>query len=113
MQERIDTAPDAARGGPPAAANAPGIKRPVVAYALWLIFLPLGVYGFYLRAWPRTLAFIAATALAAWLVRVSPVAGVAVFVAVLAAALYDLRWIPRRVEALNRHTQLERFQPRG
>lgn len=93
--------------------NAPGMKRPVVAYALWLIFLPLGVYGVYLQAWPRTLAFIAATALAAWLVRGSPLAGVTLFVAVLAVAVYDLRWIARRIEALNRRAQLERFQPRA
>ena len=91
--------------------GAPRTKRPVVAYALWLIFLPLGVYGLYLRAWPRTLAFFLATAFAAWLVRIAPLAGVAVFLGVLAAAVYDLRWIARRIEALNRHAQLEQFQP--
>lgn len=107
----IDARTDAATGDAPQGPHAPGMKRPVVAYALWLIFLPLGIYGFYLRAWPRALAFIVATAFAAWLVRASPAAGVAVFVAVFAAALYDLRWIARRIEALNRRAQLEKFQP--
>lgn len=99
-----------AHGAPPQS-HTRGRKRPAVAYALWLIFLPLGIYGFYLRAWPRALAFIAATAFAAWLVRISPAAGVALFVGVFAVALYDLRWIARRVEALNRRAELEKFEP--
>lgn len=95
----------------PSGRHSPGMKRPAVAYALWLIFLPLGIYGFYLRAWPRALTFIVVTAFAAWLGRVSPATGVALFVAIVAAAVYDLRWIARRIEALNRRAELERFQP--
>lgn len=107
----IDSRTDTLTPGAPQQSRVPGMKRPAVAYALWLIFLPLGIYAIYLRAWPRALAFIAATALAAWLVRVSPAAGVALFVGVFAVALYDLRWIARRVEALNRRAELEKFQP--
>ena len=91
--------------------HVPGMKRPVVAYALWLIFLPLGIYGFYLQAWPRAIAFIVATAFAAWLLQISMAASVAVFFAILAVAVYDLRWIARRIEALNRRAELEKFQP--
>lgn len=108
----IDAPADTLARGAEQGRHAPGMKRPTVAYALWLIFLPLGIYGFYLRAWPRALAFIVATAVAAWLVRASPTAGVALFVVIFLVALYDLRWIARRIEALNRRAELEKFQPR-
>jgi len=89
------------------------LRRPGVAYALWLVF-PLGLYNWYLRAPWRgvgyVLAALAAIALAyfvSWAMAAIVAGALALF------ALYDLYWIDRRIVALNKTIRMEVYLGTG
>jgi len=87
---------------------AAALRRPRTAYLLWLAF-PLGAHRAYLResrgAWSYRVASLLALACLALDWRASAaLAGV-----VLAAALYDLRWIGRRVTEVNKALRMRAY----
>lgn len=89
------------------------LRRPGIAYALWLAF-PLGLYNWYLRAPWRgagyALAVVAVIALA-YLVSWPMATILAGAIALL--ALYDLYWIDRRIVALNKAIRMEVYLGTG
>lgn len=83
------------------------LKRPGVAYGLWLAFFPLAAHAIYLRALPRAAAF--------WLLDLAVIlaygfgyrsGAVALGAVLIAAMLWDLRWIDRRLVALNKSIRM-------
>lgn len=89
------------------------LRRPGVAYALWLAF-PLGLYNWYLRApWRGAGFLLAATATIALARLVSwPIAAMLAGAMAL-LALYDLYWIDRRIVALNKAIRMEVYLGAG
>jgi len=87
---------------------AASLRRPATAYLLWLAF-PLGAHRAYLReprgAWAYRAASIAAIALLALDWRASAGLGAVL----VAAALYDLSWIRRRLTALNKELRMQAY----
>lgn len=91
------------------------LKKRYLAYILW-VFFPVGAHAAYLRAPRRALAYVLLSLLVvaawAWL----PIAAFWVLLGGLCVlALYDLRWIDRRLIALNKEIRMHIYlgQTRG
>jgi TM2 domain-containing membrane protein YozV len=85
------------------------LRRKRTAYLLWLLF-PLGAHRFYLAhargglAYAGALLVLVAAGVAGWTAAAWVLAG-----ALAAAALLDLRWIDRRVTALNKQLRMQAY----
>lgn len=85
------------------------LRRRAAAYFLWLLF-PLGAHRFYLAEPLGGFAYVAASvALAAFLALGWGMASIAVSVATVSLALFDLWWIDRRLTRLNKRLRMQAY----
>ncbi len=83
------------------------LKKPVVAYALWLGLMPLAAHSLYLRAPGRAAAIWAldAAVVVCFLFN-QPQFALGLLAILALVLLWDLRWIDRRIVAVNKSIRM-------